>query len=147
MYEHLSPRVEKVIKLANRIAHEYGQEYVGTEHVLLAILEEGTGRGVQILHNHNINLERARNEIEKLVQKSMEDTWVFGRLPGTPHFVNVIAQAIEEARGLGSSEVCAEHLLLGLLREPGSVAYNALTNLGLRLSEVRDELSRMSGHA
>ncbi len=142
MYEHLSARVEKVIKLANRVAHEYGLEYVGTEHVLLAIAEEGTGIGVQILKNHGADKARIKAQIDKLIQKSMEDTWVFGRLPGTPHFRNVVARAIEEARDLGSKEVCTEHLLLGLLREKGSVAYNALTELGLSLASVRKEIAQ-----
>ncbi len=141
MFEHLSPRVEKVIKLANRIAHEQGLEYVGTEHVLLAIVEEGTGNGMRLLANHGIDQAKVKNEVAKLIQKSMEDTWVFGRLPGTPHFRNVIARAIEEARDLQSKEVCTEHLLLGLLREKGSVAYNALVNLGLNLGSVRQEIA------
>ncbi len=141
MYEHLSPRVEKVIKLANRIAHEYGQEYVGTEHVLLAIVEEGTGKGVEVLARHAIDAPKVKAEVDRLIEKSMEDTWVFGRLPGTPHFRNVVARAIEEARDLGSKEVCTEHLLLGLLREKGSVAYNALINLGLNLADARREIA------
>lgn len=144
MFEHLSPGVEKVIKLANRIAHEYGLEYVGTEHVLLAIVEEGEGNGMRVLQNHGLDKDKVKAEVAKLIQKSMEDTWVFGRLPGTPHFRNVIARAIEEARDLRSKEVCTEHLLLGLLREKGSVACNALTNLGLALPEVRNEIAKLS---
>ncbi len=143
MYEHLSPRVEKVIKLANRIAHEYGQEYVGTEHILLAIVEEGTGKGMEVLTRHGLDEMKVKAEVDRLIEKSMEDTWVFGRLPGTPHFRNVVARGIEEARDLGSKEVCTEHLLLGLLREKGSVAYNALVNLGLNLADVRREIANL----
>jgi ATP-dependent Clp protease ATP-binding subunit ClpA len=147
MYEHLSPRVEKVIKLANRIAHEYGQEYVGTEHILLAIVEEGTGKGMRVLTTHGLDEMKVKAEVDRLIEKSMEDTWVFGRLPGTPHFRNVVARGIEEARDLGSNEVCTEHLLLGLLREKGSVAYNALINLGLNLAEVRKEIADLDASA
>ena len=68
----------------------------------------------------------------------MEDTWVFGRLPGTPHFKNVIAKAIEAARELRSKEVCTEHLLLGLLAEKGSVAHAALKALGVTSRSVRE---------
>jgi ATP-dependent Clp protease ATP-binding subunit ClpC len=131
------------VKIANRIAHDYGQEYVGTEHVLLAIVEEGTGKGMDVLAKHDLNAGKVRAEVERLIQKSMEDTWVFGRLPGTPHFRNVVARAIEEARALGSKEVCNEHLLLGLLREQGSVAFNALTNLGLQLTTVRQQIAQL----
>src|SRR5688572_1123322 len=131
MYEHLSRRVDHVIKLANKIAREYEQEYCGTEHVLLAIAQEGTGMGARILTERGATEDKIETEVKKLMKASMEDTWVFGRLPGTPHFKNVIAHAIEEARELKSKEVCTEHLLLGLLAEKGSVAYAALKALGL----------------
>jgi ATP-dependent Clp protease ATP-binding subunit ClpC len=140
MYEHLSRRVDQVIKLANNIAREYEQEYVGTEHVLLAIAREGTGMGARILAEHGITEEKIQAEIGKLIKQSMEDTWVFGRLPGTPHFKNVIAHAIEEARQLKSREVCTEHLLLGLLAEKGSVAHTALKSLGISAKSVREDV-------
>ncbi|MHC4064939.1 MAG: Clp protease N-terminal domain-containing protein [Planctomycetota bacterium] len=140
MYEKFSPRVDKVIKLANEIAREYDQEYVGTEHVLLAILREGTGIGAKILLNHGITEARLREEIDKLIKKSMEETWVFGRLPGTPHFKNVVATAIEQARQIESKEICTEHLLLALSRESGSVAYRALKNVGIRYADIKSDV-------
>jgi ATP-dependent Clp protease ATP-binding subunit ClpC len=144
MYERLSQRVDRVVKLANRIAREYEQEYVGTEHVLLAIAEEGTGLGARILMDRGITSYHVRAEVDKLIQTSMEDTWVFGRLPGTPHFRNVMARAIEEARELKSREVCTEHLLLGLLIEKGSVAQAALAELGVTARQVRDAIRAAS---
>jgi ATP-dependent Clp protease ATP-binding subunit ClpC len=142
MYEKFSPNVERVIKLAEEIAREYDMEYVGTEHVLLAIQREGTNIGAQILTRHGITGQTLRKEIDRLTQKSMEDTWVFGRLPGTPHFKNVVAIAIEQARQLESKDVRSEHLLLALLRESGSVAHQALRNLGLsHEAAVKDVLA------
>ncbi len=142
MYEKFSGNVERVIKLAEEIAREYDMEYVGTEHVLLAIQREGTNVGAQILARHGITGPLLKNEIDRLTQKSMEDTWVFGRLPGTPHFKNVVAIAIEQARQLESKDVRSEHLLLALLRESGSVAYQALRNLGLsHEAAVKDVLA------
>src|SRR3972149_6160383 len=141
MYETLSPRVHNVIKLANAIAREYEQEYVGTEHVLLAIAREGTGLGGQILESAGATESRIRSEVDKLIKASLEDTWVFGRLPGSPHFRNVMAKAIEEARKLKSAEVCSEHLLLGLLTETGSVGQSALKSLGLTTKSVRESLA------
>lgn len=140
MYEHLSRRVDQVIKLANHIAREYEQEYVGTEHVLLAIAREGTGMGARILRDRGITEEKIEAEVRKLIKDSMEDTWVFGRLPGTPHFKNVIAHAIEAARELKSKEVCTEHLLLGLMAEKGSVGYAALKALGLNTRALREDV-------
>lgn len=141
MYEKLSPRVNQVIKLANNFAREYEQEYVGTEHVLLAIAREGTGLGARILTDAGADENQIRVEVDKLIKASLEDTWVFGRLPGSPHFRNVVARAIEEARALSSNEVCTEHLLLGLLAEKGCVAQAAMKALGLSSKSVRDKVA------
>lgn len=140
MYEQLSSEVNRIIKQANVIAREYELEYVGTEHVLLAIAEGDHDSGSRLLRRHGLTKERIRAEVDKLVKASMEDTWVFGRLPGTPHYRNVVALAIEEARKLGSKEVCAEHLLLALLAEKGCVAQKALSILGLTQSSIREEI-------
>ncbi|MBI4580740.1 MAG: hypothetical protein HY718_13620 [Planctomycetes bacterium] len=147
MYERLSPRVDQVIKLANAIAREYDQEYVGTEHVLLAIAREGTGLGATILRDSSATEERLRAEVDKLVKASLEDTWVFGRLPGSPHFRNVMARAIEEARDLSSKHVCTEHLLLALLAEKGCVAQAALKSLGVTPKSVRDQVAQAAKSA
>ncbi len=135
-----SGRVAEVIKLANQVAREYDQEYVGTEHVLLAIGREGTGVGAAVLEKHGLSETALKTEIDKLIKKQMEETWVFGRLPGTPHFKNVIAQAIKQCQQLDAKEVCTEHLLLALLTERGSVAYKALKSLGLSYDQARTDV-------
>ena len=132
-----SKRVAVVMQLANEIAREYEQEYVGTEHVLLAIHREGRGVGGRVLRDRGVTAGKLRKEVDKLVQKSMEETWVFGRLPGTPHFKNVMAAAIEQCQQLQNKEVCTEHLLLALSKEKGSVAQGALKALGLAFEDIR----------
>ncbi len=139
-----SPRIARVIKFANEIAREYEQEYVGTEHVLLAIQREGSGIGAAVLGRQGITAGALRNEIDKLVKKQLEETWVFGRLPGTPHFKNVVASAIEECQQLKSKEVCTEHLLLALVRERGCVAYRALKDLGLSYENLRSDVVELA---
>ncbi len=143
MYEQLSKHVGRVIKVANEVAREYEQDYVGTEHVLLAIAREQTGVGGMILQAFKIDEFKLKKVVDRLIQKSMEDTWVFGRLPGTPHFRNVMAKAIEEAQRLRSREVCTEHVLLALANEKGSVAEAALTELGATPERIQAELDRM----
>lgn len=143
MYQHLSKRVDQVIRLANELARENGLDYVGTEHLLLATIREGTGAGARVLKDRGISEPAAQAEIDKLMKSRMEDTWVFGRLPGTPHFKNVMAKAIEAARELNSKEVCTEHLLIGLLLEKGCVAHQALRSLGLSARLVREDLARL----
>ncbi len=148
MFEKLTPRMEKIIRMSQQIAREYDQEHVGTEHLLLAILREGSSMGAEILQDASVDLVKAKAAIDRFIQASMEDTWVFGRLPGTPHFRNVMATAIEEARQLESKYVCAEHLLLALAREEGSVASTALAEMGLRAGAIRASISkRMAGNS
>ena|SRR3990167_3303008 len=139
-----SPRVAEVIKLANHIAREYEREYVGTEHILLAIQREGTGVGAAVLAKRGVTAGRLRDEIDKLIKKQMEETWVFGRLPGTPHFKNVVATAIQQCQQLESKEVCTEHLLLALLIEKGCVAHKALKTLGLTHDQVRSDILELT---
>ena len=144
MYEHLSKRMEEVVRLANEIAREYELEYVGTEHVLLAILREGTGIGARVLNARGLSEARVKREVDALIKRSMEETWVFGRLPGSPHFKNVMAAAIEAAGELKSPEVCSEHMLLGLLQEDGSVAHAALSKLGITREVARADVVRFT---
>ncbi len=144
MNPHLTERVEKIIKLAEAIAREYDLEYVGTEHILLAIRKEGTGVGSQVLADKGISYERIKEVVDGLVRKSLEDTWVFGRLPGSPHFRNVIAKAVEQANEMKSSEVCTEHLLLALMNEQDSVAHHALKELKFSPKDLQSDIVNRS---
>lgn len=140
MLPKASERVDKVIKRANQVARQFDREYVGTEHLLMAIAEEGSGRGAEVLQKLGVTPVALRREVDALVRKSMEETWVFGRLPGTPHFKNVMATAIEQCQQLEGKELCTEHVLLALLRERGCVAAKALKALGVTYEKVRAEL-------
>lgn len=142
MFEKLTPGMDRVIKRSQRIARDYGQDYVGTEHLLLAAMEDDTGVAVDILKGFGVDLPKVKEVIDRIVKSSLEDTWVFGRLPGTPHFRNVMAAAIEEARQLESKVISTEHLLLALAREQGSVAHTALAELGVRAPAIRLQITQ-----
>jgi ATP-dependent Clp protease ATP-binding subunit ClpC len=139
--QHLNADATAVVKLANDIAHEYEQEYVGTEHVLLAILRHNDCGGARILSSMGVDETRARDMVDKLVQRAKEDTWVFGRLPGSPNYRRVIELAIEEATRLNSKLIGSEHLLLGLLRERGTTGQAALAHLGVSYKSCRDQIA------
>jgi ATP-dependent Clp protease ATP-binding subunit ClpC len=142
MYQSFDKATENTVKLARTIAREYGLDYVGTEHVLLGICREPTGLGGRLLEQRDLSEHKIRSEIDRLIQKSMEDTWVFGRLPGSPHFRNVVARALDIARDMESKELRTEHLLLALLKEEGSVAYQALKALGCRYEDVEADVKQ-----
>ena len=145
MYQHLSKTAKDVLKVAQRLAAQDHQEFVGTEHVLLAILEHGLGLGAQVLQDMSVSHVQVQEQIYRLTRSNSEETWVLGRLPGTPHFKQVLAYAIEEAERVRNKRVGTEYLLLGLLREEGCVAERALQALGITLDRVREQIAKQEG--
>jgi len=130
--------------LANQEAQRFNHEYIGTEHILLGLVKEGSGVGANVLKNLEIDLRKVRMEVERLV-KSGPDMVTMGKLPQTPRAKKVIEFAIEEARNLNHNYVGTEHLLLGLLREQDGVAAQVLMNIGIKLEEVREEVLNLLG--
>ena len=144
MFERFTDRARKVMALANQEAQRFNHEYIGTEHILLGLVKEGSGVGANVLKNLDVDLRKVRLEVEKLV-KSGPETVTMGKLPQTPRAKKVIEYAIEEARNLNHNYVGTEHLLLGLLREQDGVAAQVLMNLNLRLEDVREEVLNLLG--
>jgi ATP-dependent Clp protease ATP-binding subunit ClpC len=144
MFERFTDRARKVMALANQEAQRFNHEYIGTEHILLGLVKEGSGVGANVLKNMDVDLRKVRLEVEKLVKAGPEMV-TMGRLPQTPRAKKVIEYAIEEARNLNHNYVGTEHLLLGLLREHDGVAAQVLMNLGLKLEEVREEVLNLLG--
>jgi ATP-dependent Clp protease ATP-binding subunit ClpC len=133
------------MQLANQEAQRFNHEYIGTEHVLLGLIKEGSGVAANVLKNLDVDLRKIRLEVEKLVQ-SGPDMVTMGKLPQTPRAKKVIEYSMEEARNLNHNYVGTEHILLGLLREQEGVAAQVLMNLGLKLEEVREEVLNLLGH-
>ncbi|MBL4590584.1 MAG: NDP-hexose 4-ketoreductase, partial [Phycisphaerales bacterium] len=144
MFERFTDRARKVMALANQEAQRFNHEYIGTEHILLGLVKEGSGVGANVLKNLDVDLRKVRLEVEKLVRAGPEMV-TMGRLPQTPRAKKVIEYAIEEARNLNHNYVGTEHILLGLLREHDGVAAQVLMNLGLKLEEVREEVLNLLG--
>ena len=145
MYERFTDRARKVMQLANQEAQRFNHEYIGTEHMLLGLVKEGTGVAANVLKNLEVDLRKIRIEVEKLVQSGPEMI-TMGKLPQTPRAKKVIEYSMEEARNLNHNFVGTEHILLGLLREQEGVAAQVLMNLGLKLEEVREEVLNLLGN-
>jgi ATP-dependent Clp protease ATP-binding subunit ClpA len=133
------------MQLANQEAQRCNHKYIGTEHILLGLVKEGSGVAANVLKNLDINLRKIRLEVQKIVQ-SGPDMVTMGKLPQTLRAKKVIEYSIEEARNLNHNYVGTEHLLLGLLREQEGVAAQVLMNLGLKLDDVREEVRNLLGH-
>jgi ATP-dependent Clp protease ATP-binding subunit ClpC len=144
MFERFTDRARKVMALANQEAQRFNHEYIGTEHILLGLVKEGSGVGANVLKNLDVDIKKLRLEIEKHV-KSGPDMVTMGKLPQTPRAKKVIEYAIEEARSLNHNYVGTEHILLGLLRETEGIAAQVLVAIGLKLEDVRQEVLNLLG--
>jgi hypothetical protein len=144
MNERFTDRARKVIQLANQEAQRFNHEYIGTEHLLLGLVKEGSGVAAEVLKNLDVDLRKVRLEVEKIVQSGLGRITP-GKLPHTPRAKRVIEFAVEEARILSHNYVGTEHLLLGLLRETEGVAAQVMMNMGLKLDRVRDEILNLLG--
>jgi len=132
--------------LANLEAQRFNHEYIGTEHILLGLVKEGSGTGAKVLNYLYVDIKKLRLEVEKLVKRGHPDRRTMGRLPHTPRARKVIEYAIEESRALNHNYIGTEHILLGLLRESEGIAGQVLMNLGLELEEVRQGLLNALGN-
>jgi len=133
-----------VMQLAIQQTKLFNQEYVGTEHILLGLVSEGSGVAANVLANLKINLDKIRGEVGKFVQGNPKRVYT-NKLPWTPGAKKVAEYAMEEARNLNHNFIGTEHLLLGILREEEGVAAQVLINLGLQLEDVRREVLNLLG--
>lgn len=133
----LSKRARRIVELAKEASREYGQGYVGTEHLLLGIVREGTSVAAELLDHHGATEQKVQAVVDELVKERLQDTWVLGRLPGTPHFRDVLANAAAKSRGSGNWQIRSVHLLEALLRERNSTGQRALAKMGVSVDSVR----------
>jgi len=137
MFDRFTERARKVIALAREEAGRLGHDYIGTEHLLLGLIREGGGVAAAVLENLNVDLERVRLEVEKLVVMG-GGTLTLGEVPFTPRAKKVLELSVEEAQNLGHNYIGTEHLLLGLIREGEGVAAKVMEGLGVKLEKARE---------
>ena len=140
---NFTDRVRKVLQLAREEAHRLGHEYVGTEHILLAIIREGEGVAQAVLTNLNVDLEEISRRIEETVKKGKAAVPARPDLPYTSRAKKVLEFSMSEARELNDKYVGTEHLLLGVLREEKGIGALVLTEAGVTLEAARSEVVRM----
>ncbi|MEW6621121.1 MAG: ATP-dependent Clp protease ATP-binding subunit [bacterium] len=144
MFERFTERARMVLQLAQEESKRLGHDYLGTEHILLALIREGGGVAAEVLKSLGVNLESLRIEIEKQVP-SGADMLTIGDVPFTPHSKKVLELAVDEARVLHHNYIGTEHLLLGLIREGESVGAKVLMAMGINLEQVRDGVIKLLG--
>lgn len=136
---NFTPRAQQVLALARKEADRFHHNYVGTEHLLLGLINLGQGVAVNVLQKMGLDLETVRSAVEKQVGTGPE-TKPSGNIPYTPRVKKVLALAGKEAKTLNHSYVGTEHILLGLLREGEGVAARVLKSLDVDIERCRNEI-------
>lgn len=138
MFERFTKRAKQVISLAQGQAKRLGHSIVGTEHILLGLIEEGEGIAAKVLKELSIDVNGVRAQIEALVGQGEKP--IEGNIGFSPRSKTVVQLATDEAQMLGHNYVGTEHLLLGLIREGEGVAAKVLSNMGIELPKARDSV-------
>ncbi|GAF85614.1 unnamed protein product, partial [marine sediment metagenome] len=145
MYDKFTEKAKKVIAYAKQEAQRLGHEYIGTEHLLLGVLREGTGVAYTVLQKLDVDPKRVRLEIEKRVTDSSELVAPGREFTLVPRASKALRYAVEEGKRLGQNYVGTEHILLGLLREGEGIAAQVLSGMGVEAEDVHEELLELLG--
>lgn len=132
--------------LANQEALALNHECIGTEHILLGMVKEGSGIGASVLRDWAVDLQKVRDGVLTFVLRGKEVVNL-DRLPQTPRAKRAIEDAIKEARNFKHNYVGSEHLLLALMKDQEGVAAHVLMRLGLQLDQVREAVLNRMGIA
>jgi ATP-dependent Clp protease ATP-binding subunit ClpC len=136
-------RVKKVLQLAREEAVRLGNDYVGTEHLLLGLIKEGDGVAVAVLRGMGIDLDELVSIVEKTITSTGGMLTIGQMLPFTPRAKKVLELAANEARSMSHKYIGTEHLLLALMKDTESGASNALASVGLEYEKVKEEITRV----
>src|SRR5277367_3425434 len=131
MFERFTDRSRRVVVLAQDQARMLNHQYIGTEHLLLGLIDEGEGVAARVLASLGIKQEMVRQRVEEIIGRGQQAP--SGHIPFTPRAKKVLQLALREALQLGHNYIGTEHILLGLIREGEGVAAQVLVKLGAEL--------------
>jgi ATP-dependent Clp protease ATP-binding subunit ClpC len=140
LQERFTERVRKILHLARDEALKFKHNFIGTEHLLLAMIKEGEGVGAMVLINLGIELNELRKTIENSVSSGSG-----GKIdvPLSNEARVCLNYAMEEAKNFGHSYVGTEHLLLGVIRTEGSIGAQMLESVGMDYETIKNEIIQL----
>ena len=138
MFHLFTDRARKVMGLGRQEAQRFNHDYIGTEHILLGLVEEGSGVAASVLKSLDIDLKKIRQEVEKRVRRGTRPV-TLSMIPFTPRGKAALEMSLEESESLGHTYIGTEHLLLGLIRVEEGIAAQVLLALGVQAKEVRTQ--------
>ena len=145
MFEYFNEKAIKNVVLAQEEARNTGHNLVGTEHILLGVIGEGTSTAAELLFNLGINLDRTRELAIEIVGKG--SGFIPANIPFTPKAKRILEQAFNEARQLKSNFISPEHILLAIVKQSDNMAVKLLMKQGVDLKKLRTELIKKLGEA
>lgn len=137
-FSYFTQKANDVINLAIKAAENFGHNYIGSEHILLGILQEGTGLGAEVLNNKGVSAE----DIQRLIEENIGRGNPTRLTPDdfTPRCKRILEVAFQLARGMMNSFVGTEHLLMAMLKESDSYAVKFLMSLGVSPESVIEDV-------
>ncbi len=142
MFEQkLTQRAKNAINLAGQAAMEMGHNYIGTEHLLIGLVREGSGVAAKALLENGITSKKVENKINFFVGFDMPIN--NPSLSFTPRTKSVLEHSYSEARKLGHNYIGTEHILISLLREAECLAVRIITNLGINVQRLYSDIIKM----
>ena len=133
-------KAKKAIEIANDISIELGHNYIGTEHILYGLVQEGDGIAAKVLNNKGITEEKVKARIEELlgVGKEINETLGF-----TPRSKRILENAFLETKRIGYNYIGTEHLLLAIMKEDDCVAVRIIADLNVEISKIYNEIAKV----
>lgn len=141
MFERFTDRARRVVVLSQKEARLFDHDYIGTEHFLLGLINEGEGVATKALESLGIGLEAVRKQVEEIIGQG--ESPPSGHIPFTPGAKKVLELSIVEAVRLGHDYIGPEHILLALIEESEGVAAQVLEEFGAELSLARQQIIRL----
>ena len=142
MFERFTDRARRVMVLAQEDARMLNHDYIGTEHILLGLIQEGDGVAAHALESLGITQEEVRQQVEGIIGRGQKAPRG-GHIPFTPQAKKALQLSLREAMHLGHSYIGSEHILLGVIREGEGPAAQVLVRLGADRNRVRQQVIQL----
>ena len=141
MFERFTNQARHIVVLAQEEARMLNQDYIGTEHILLALIHESTGTAARALESTGITEEAACQQVQEIIGRGQQDP-PRGHIPFIPRAEKTLELSLREAIALGNNFIGSEHILLGMIREGDNPATQIMNRLDVEPNRVRQEVIR-----
>jgi ATP-dependent Clp protease ATP-binding subunit ClpC len=141
MFERFTERARKVVVKAQDEARFLKQNYIGTEHILLGLINEKEGMAARVFYELNVSFDDIRSAVREVVNEGTSES--YEHIPFTPRAKKVLELSLREALQMGHNYIGTEHILLGLLKEGEGVAARVLNSMGITLDIVKEKVKEL----